>query len=217
MSRKREKLALAQLNLRQLRIRQQLEQELQAMQEKQERKEHEIRRKRELVEAEMEAERAAVSLQVYEEESVEQLQEKSFLDYLVPLSRKNEVPDNASKVSVNDQLAVHSENATIVTSALSNGTPALPRTTEQVDLIVPVSVEPTVSIPALTMSLTNPLAGNVSPVPTPMVRKPQRTPLVSSRSPLPLVDPVLPKIEPRQTSLGQRVKSICGAIRRIHN
>ena len=216
VSRKREKLALAQLNLRQLRIRQRLEQEmqemrekrdqeLQAMQEKQEREEHEIRRKRELVEAEMEAERAAVSLQVYEEESVEQLQEKSFLDYLVPSSRKNGVPDNASKVSVNDQLAVHSENATIVTSALSNGTPALPRSTEQVDLIVPVSVKPTVSIPALTMSLTNPLAGNVSTMPTPMVQKPQRTPLVSSRSSLPLVDPVLPKIEPRQTSLGQRV------------
>ena len=212
VSRKREKLALAQLNLRQLRIRQQLEQELQAMQEKQEREEHEIRRKRELVEAEMEAERAAVSLQVYEEESVEQLQEKSFLDYLVPSSRKNEVPDNASKVSVKDQLAVRSENAAIVTSALSNGTPALPRSTEQVDLIVPVSVKPTVSIPALTMSLTNPLAGNVSTMPTPMVQKPQRTPLVSSRSSLPLVDPVLPlvdpvlpKIEPRQTSLGQRV------------
>ena len=130
VSRKREKLTLAQLNLRQLRIRQQLEQEmqemrekrdqeLQAMQEKQKREEHEIRRKRELVEAEMEAERAAVSLQVYEEKSVEQLQEKSFLDYLVPSSRKNEVPDNASKVSVNDQLAVHSENVTIVTSALS--------------------------------------------------------------------------------------------------
>ena len=66
-------------------------------------------------------------------------------------------------------------------------------------------MKPTVSIPALTMSLTNPLAGNVSTMPTPMVQKPQRTPLVSSRSSLPLVDPVLPKIEPRQTSLGQRV------------
>ena len=61
VSRKKEKLALAQLNLRQLRIRQQLDHDLQPIKEKREREEQEIRRKRELVEAEMVAERAAVS------------------------------------------------------------------------------------------------------------------------------------------------------------
>ncbi|KAL9953712.1 hypothetical protein ACROYT_G041167 [Oculina patagonica] len=185
VSRKREKLALAQLNLRQLGIRQQFEQEMK-----------EIRRKKELIEAEMETERAAVSLQIYEEESMEQSREKSFLGYLEP-SQRSKIPDS-SKVSVND----HLDNATIVTSTLSNQRPALPRRTEQVDLIGPGSVEPTDSIPALTMSLTNTLAGNVSTAPAPIVRNPQRTSpnLVSSRS-------SLPKIEPRQTSVGQRVVS----------
>ena len=207
VSRKKEKLALAQLNLRQLRIRQQLDQELQAMKEKREREEQEIQRKRELVEAEMVAERAAVSLQVYEEESVEQLQEKPFLEYLEPASRVNKVPYNTSKPSVNDQSAVLIENATMVTSAPSNETMAFRSSAEQVELIVPVSLEPTASIPVLTMSLANPLAGNMPTVPTPKVWKPRHTSphLVLSKSSLPHIDPVLPKIEPKQTSLGQCV------------
>ena len=57
MSRKREALALAQLKIRQLKVRQRLDEE-----------EHEIRKKRESMEAEMEAEKAAVSLKIYEEE-----------------------------------------------------------------------------------------------------------------------------------------------------
>ncbi|XP_078384177.1 uncharacterized protein LOC144666660 [Oculina patagonica] len=149
----------------------------------------EIRRKKELIEAEMETERAAVSLQIYEEESMKQSRDKSFLGYLEP-SQRSKIPDS-SKVSVND----HLDNTTIVTSTLSNQRPALPRRTEQVDLICPGSVEPTDSIPALTT-----LAGNVSTAPAPIIRNPQCTPpnLVTSRS-------SLPKIEPRQTSVGQRV------------
>ncbi|KAL9967917.1 hypothetical protein ACROYT_G026225 [Oculina patagonica] len=160
------------------RMRQQFEQEMQ-----------EIRRKKELIEAEMETERAAVSLQIYEEESMEQSREKSFLGYLEP-SQRSKIPDS-SKVSVND----HLDNTTIVTSTLSNQRAALPRRTEQVDLICPGSVEPTDSIPALTT-----LAGNVSTAPAPIIRNPHCTPpnLVTSRS-------SLPKIEPRQTSVGQRV------------
>lgn len=74
VSRKKEKLALPQLNLRQLKIRQQLGEQQHAIREKQEKEEQEIRRKRELLEAEMEAERAVVSLQVYEE--IDELQKK---------------------------------------------------------------------------------------------------------------------------------------------
>ena len=59
MSRKREALALAQLKICQLKVRQRLDEE-----------EHEIRRKRESMEAEMEAEKAAVSLKIYEEEEI---------------------------------------------------------------------------------------------------------------------------------------------------
>jgi len=55
----------------------------------QEKEEQEIRRKRELLEAEMEAERAAVSLQVYEE--IDKSQKNPFLEYLEPTSRENEV------------------------------------------------------------------------------------------------------------------------------
>lgn len=55
--RKEEALALAQLKIRQLKVRQRLHEE-----------EQEIQRKRELMEAEMEAEKAEVSLQIYEEE-----------------------------------------------------------------------------------------------------------------------------------------------------
>ena len=60
MSRKKEKLAVAQLNLRQLKIRQQLDKQQHAIREKQEKEEQEIQRKRELLDAEMEAERAVV-------------------------------------------------------------------------------------------------------------------------------------------------------------
>ena len=67
VSRKKEKLALAQMNLRQLKISQQLDEQQHAIRERKEKEEQEIRRKRELLEAEMEAERAAASLQVYEE------------------------------------------------------------------------------------------------------------------------------------------------------
>ena len=75
VSRKREKLALAQLNLCQIKIRQQIEEEQYAIKEEQEirrrRKleKHEIRRRRELLEAEMLTEKAAVSLKVHEEET----------------------------------------------------------------------------------------------------------------------------------------------------
>ena len=55
MSRKREALALAQLKIRQFKVRQLLDEE-----------EHEIRRKRESMEAEIEAEKVAVSLKIYE-------------------------------------------------------------------------------------------------------------------------------------------------------
>ena len=55
MSRKREALALAQLKIRQFEVRQLLDEE-----------EHEIRRKRESMEAEIEAEKVAVSLKIYE-------------------------------------------------------------------------------------------------------------------------------------------------------
>ena len=57
MSRKREALALAQLKIRQLKARQRLDEE-----------EREIRKKRELLEAEIEAEKAEVSLRIYEGE-----------------------------------------------------------------------------------------------------------------------------------------------------
>ena len=67
VSRKKENLALAQLNLRQLKIRQQLDEQHHVIKEKQEKEEQEIQRKKKLPEAEMEAERAAVSLQVYKE------------------------------------------------------------------------------------------------------------------------------------------------------
>ena len=51
VSRKKEKLALAQLNLRQLKIRQQLDEQQHAIRERQEKEEQEIRRKRELLDA----------------------------------------------------------------------------------------------------------------------------------------------------------------------
>ena len=204
VSRKKEKLALAQLNLRQLKIRQQLDEQQHAIREKQEKEEQEIRRKRELLEAEMEAERAAVSLQVYEE--IDKSQRNTFLEYLEPALQENEVPDSMSKLSANDQLAVLLENATMVTSALSNNTPALSSGVGQVELIVPVSVELTTSLPASTVT-SNSLAGYMPTVPTTMVRKPHYPSLhlMSSKSSSPLADPILPKTEPKQTSPGQCV------------
>lgn len=71
-----------------------------AIKERQEREEQEIRRKRELLEAEMEAEKAAVSLQVYEEE-IENESRRDPFEYLEPASRENKVPDSTSKLSVN--------------------------------------------------------------------------------------------------------------------
>ena len=204
VSRKKKKLALAQLNLRQLKIRQQLDEQQHAIREKQEKEEQEIRRKRELLEAEMEAERAVVSLQVYEE--IDKSQRNTFLEYLEPALQENEVQDSMSKLSANDQLAVLLENVTMVTSALSNDTPALSSGVGQVELIVPVSVELTTSLPASTVT-SNSLAGNMPTVPTTMVRKPHYPSLhlMSSKSSSPLVDPILPKTEPKQTSPGQCV------------
>ena len=167
VSRKKEKLALAQLNLRQLKLRQQLDEQQHAIRERQEKEEQEIRRKREILEAEMEAERAAVSLQVYEE--IDNSQENLFLEHLEPALRENGVPDNMSKLNANDQLAELLENATMVTSALSNETPALSGGVGQVELMVPVSVELTTSLPTSTMTLSNSLAGNMPTVPTSMV------------------------------------------------
>ena len=60
----------------------------------------------------MEAERAAVSLQVYEE--IDKSEKKTFLEYLEPVSRENEVPDSMSKLSASDQLVVPLENANMV-------------------------------------------------------------------------------------------------------
>ena len=57
VSQKREKLALAQLNLHRLNLKQLLDEEEQA-----------IRAKKKLLEAEMEAEKAAVSLKIYEDD-----------------------------------------------------------------------------------------------------------------------------------------------------
>jgi len=107
----------------------------------------------------------------------------------------------------NDQLAVLLENATMVTSALSNETPAFSGGVGQVELIVPVSVEPITSIPTLTVTLSNSLAGNIPAMPTPMVWKPQHpsSHLMSSKSSSPLVDPLLQKTEPKQTSPEQCV------------
>ena len=204
MSRTKEKLALAQLNRRQLKIRQQLDEQQHAIREKQEKEEQEIRRKRELLETEIEAERAAVSLQVYEE--IYKSQRNTFLEYLERALRENEVPDSVSKLSANDQLAVLLENVTMVTSTLSNDAPAFSSGVGQVELIVPVSVELTTSLPASTVT-SDSLAANRPTVPTSMVRKPHHPSphLMSSKSSSPLADPILPKTEPKQTSPEQCV------------
>ena len=201
VSRKKEKLALAQLNLRQLKIRQQLDEQQHAIREKQEKEEQEIRRKKELLEAEMEAERAAVSLQVYEE--IDKSEKNPFLEYLEPASREDEVPDSMSKLSANDQSAVPLENATMVE------TPALSSGVGKVELIVPVSVELSTSFPATTVTLSNSLAGNMSTVPTPRIWKPQHPSphFMSSKSSSPLVDSLVAKTEPKQTSPGRFVES----------
>ena len=204
MSRKKEKLALAQLNLRQLKLRQPLDEQQHAIREKQEKEEQEIRRKRELLEAKLEAARAAVSLQLYEE--IDKSPKNPFLEYLEPALQENEVQDRMSKLSANDQLAVLLENATMVTSALSNETPALSGGVGQAEVIVPVSVELTTSLPASTVTLSNSLAGNMLTVPTAMVWKPRySSPHLMSSCYSPLVDPLLPKTKPKQTSTGQCV------------
>ena len=119
----------------------------------------------------MEAERAAVSLQVYEE--IDKSQENPFLEYLEPVLRENEIPDSISKLSANDQLAVLLEKATMVNSALSNETPAFSGGVGQEELMVPVFVELTTSLPASTVTLSNSLAGDMATVLTPMVWKPR--------------------------------------------
>ena len=164
VSRKKENLALAQLNLRQLKIRQQLD-EQHAIMERQEKEEQEFRRKRELLETEMEAERAAVSLQVYEE--IDKSQKEPFLEYLEPTSRENEVPDSMSMLSANDQSSVPLENVTIIE------TPALSSGVGKVELSVPVSAELTTSLLASTVTLSSPLAGDMPTVPTPRIWKPR--------------------------------------------
>ena len=197
VSRKKEKLALAQLNLRQLKIRQQLDEQQHAIRERQEKEEQEIQRKRELLDAEMEAERAAVSLQVYEE--IDKSQKNPFLEYLEPTSRENEVPDSMSMLSANDQSSVPLENVTTVeTPALSNGV-------GKVELSVPVSVELTTSLLASTVTLSSPLVGDMPTVPTPRIWKSR--PFTPSPRPSPLVSPLLPKTEPKQTSPEQCIES----------
>lgn len=149
----------------------------------------------------MEAERAAVSLQVYEE--IDKSQKNRFLEYLEPASQENEVPDSMSKLSANDLLAVLLENVTMVeTPALSNGF-------GKVVLIAPVSMELATSLLASTVTLSDSLAGNMATVPTPRVWKPRHPSphLMSSKSSSPLVDPLLLKTEPKQTSPGQCVGS----------
>ena len=108
-----------------------------------------------------------------------------------------------SKLSANDQLAVPLENVTMVQ------TPALSSGVGKVELIVPASVELTTSLLASTVTLSNSLAGNTPTVPTPRIWK-LRHPsphLMSSKSCSPLVDPLLPKTEPKQTSPEQCVES----------
>ena len=149
----------------------------------------------------MEAERAAVSLQVYEE--IDKSQKNPFLEYLEPASRMNEVPDNMSKLSANDQLAVPLENATMAE------TPALSSGVGKVELIVPVSVDLTTSLPASTMTLSSSLAGGIPAVSTSRIWKPRHPSahLVSIESSAPHVDPLLPEAVPRWTSPGQCVES----------
>ena len=169
VSRKKEKLALAQLNLRQLKIRQQLDEQQHAMRER------------------LEPERAAVSLQVYEE--IDKSQKNPFLEYLEPTSRENEVPDSMSMLSTNDQSSVPLENVTMVE------TPALSSGVGKVELSVAVSVELTTSLLASTVTLSSPLAGDMSTVPTPRIWKAR--PFTPSPRPSPLVSPLLPKTEPK--------------------
>ena len=75
VSKKREKLALAQLNLHRLKLKQLLDEEERA-----------IRAKKELLEAEMEAKKAAVSLKIYEDDLNERKTEinEDLLPYLCP-------------------------------------------------------------------------------------------------------------------------------------
>ena len=63
----------------------------------------------------------------------------------------------------NDQLSVPLENVTMVVQ------PALSSDVGKVELSVPVSVELTTSLLASTVTLSNPLAGDMPTVPTPRI------------------------------------------------
>ena len=108
-----------------------------------------------------------------------------------------------SMLSANDQLSVPLENVIIVeTTALFSGV-------GKVELSVPVSVELTTYLLASTVTLSNPLAGDMPTVPTPRIWKPRHPSphLMSSKSCSPLVGPLLPKSEHKQTSPGQCIES----------
>lgn len=102
-------------------------------------------------------------------------------------------------LSANDQSSVPLENVTMVE------TPALSSGVGKVELSVPVSVELTTSLLASTVTLSSPLAGDMPTVPTPRIWKPR--PFTPSPRPSPLVSPLLPKTEPKQTSPGQCIES----------
>ena len=121
------------------------------------------------------------------------------LEYLEPTSRENEVPDIMSMLSANDQSSVPLENVAMVE------TPALSSGVGKVELSVPVSVELTTSLLASTVTLSSPFAGDMPTVPTPRIWKPR--PFTPSPRPSPLVSPLLPKTEPKQTSPAQCIES----------
>lgn len=144
MSRKKEKLALAQLNLRQLTIQQQLDEG-----------EQEIRRRKELLEAQIKAEKAAVSLKVYEDEIEEQLGGTMFSKYLEPSAQRNENPCSTSDLNVANQTApLELPSLTIATSA-----PLIEKSTFLSSTIEAVPIVPT---PTSTVSLSNPTVGSAN-------------------------------------------------------
>ena len=90
VSQKREKLALAQLNLHRLNLKQLLDEEEQA-----------IRAKKKLLEAEMEAEKAAVSLVIYEDNLNERKTDidEDLLPYVCPSSLQVPTQKSAAQTS----------------------------------------------------------------------------------------------------------------------
>lgn len=120
------------------------------------------------------------------------------MEYLEPASRENEVPDDKSKLSASDQLALLLENATMVE------TPALSSGVEKVELIVPVSVELSTSLPASTVTVSNSLTGNMLTVRTPRIWKPHHPypDVMSSISYSPLLHSLLAKPNPSRHPLG---------------